>query len=48
MIWDVFIFLFGAACATGITWWLWKGTPGEKAALKAEIARLKSQVTDRF
>ncbi len=48
MILDVFFFLLGAACATGITWWLWKGSPTEKAALKAKIQRLEDDLSSRF
>ena len=48
MIWDVFLFLFGAACATSVCWWFWKSSADERASLKAKIQRLEDEVTEKF
>ena len=48
MIWDFTVFFLGAALATGICWWVWKGSPTEKAALKARIRKLEDDLSSRF
>ena len=48
MIWDFFLFFLGAGLATAVCWWLWRGSPTEKAALKAKIQRLEDDLSSRF
>ncbi len=48
MIWDIFFFLFGAACAVSVCWWFWKSSADERASLKAKIQRLEDEVSSRF
>lgn len=48
MIWDFIVFLLGAACATGVCWWLWRSTDAERQALKDRIKRLEDDVSSRF
>jgi len=41
-------FALGAACATAITWWLWKSTDDERNRLQTQIDRLKAQITEKM
>ncbi len=46
--WYIFWFCVTVICNTGICWWLWKGTPGEKDALKARIQKLEDDLSSKF
>jgi hypothetical protein len=44
----IIAFVLGAGCATAVTWWFWKSSADERAALKAKIQRLEDEVTSKF
>lgn len=41
---ELIFFVLGCVIATGVCWWLWKGTPGEKSALKDRIRQLENTI----
>ena len=44
--WEILWFCVTVVVTVGVCWWFWKGTDKEKAALMAEIERLRAKAKD--